>query len=78
MSLWDTAEVPFRCLDEFDVFMDMMNRRVSIKLLLAIAKEQLSRQFILLTPQDMSYVHADERVNIFRLADPEREQRADE
>lgn len=29
MALWEIMEAPFRCMDEFDVFMDMINRRVS-------------------------------------------------
>jgi len=45
-----------------------------MKMLLKIAKEQISRQFILLTPQDMSGIPASNRVRIFRLSDPERGQ----
>ena len=74
MALWEAMEAPFRCLDEFDVFMDMLNRRISMNMLMKIAKEQHSRQFILLTPQDMSSVQGSERVRIFRLTDPERGQ----
>ncbi|CAB4028952.1 Hypothetical predicted protein, partial [Paramuricea clavata] len=53
MALWDAMEAPFRCLDEFDVFMDMVNRRISMDSIMKVAKEQQHRQFILLTPQDM-------------------------
>lgn len=74
MALWDAMEAPFRCLDEFDVFMDMVNRRISMGMLMKIAKEQKHRQFILLTPQDMSSVAGSERVRLFRLNDPERGQ----
>lgn len=74
MALWEAMEAPFRCLDEFDVFMDMLNRRISMNMLMKIAKEQQTRQFILLTPQDMSNVHGSDRVRIFRLTDPERGQ----
>jgi len=76
MALWDAMEAPFRCLDEFDVFMDMLNRRISMDMLLQVAKEQRTRQFILLTPQDMSNVAGNERVRIFKLTDPERGQTA--
>ena len=74
MALWEAMEAPFRCLDEFDVFMDMLNRRISMNMLMKIAKEQQTRQFILLTPQDMSSVQGSDRVRIFRLTDPERGQ----
>ncbi|XP_028414977.1 structural maintenance of chromosomes protein 6-like [Dendronephthya gigantea] len=74
MALWDAMEAPFRCLDEFDVFMDMVNRRISMESIMKVAKEQRHRQFILLTPQDMSNVGQNERTKIFRLQDPERGQ----
>ncbi|KAJ3607068.1 hypothetical protein NHX12_026583 [Muraenolepis orangiensis] len=53
LSLWAITEAPFRCLDEFDVFMDMVNRRISMDMMLKIAKAQRFRQFIFLTPQSM-------------------------
>jgi len=74
MALWEAMESPFRCLDEFDVFMDMVNRRISMEMMLKVAKEQQERQFILLTPQDMSAIGSSRSVRIFRLQDPERGQ----
>ncbi|XP_032234890.2 structural maintenance of chromosomes protein 6 isoform X4 [Nematostella vectensis] len=74
MALWEAMESPFRCLDEFDVFMDMVNRRISMQMMLKVAKEQLQRQFILLTPQDMSAIGGGPTVKIFKLRDPERGQ----
>ncbi|KAL9969292.1 hypothetical protein ACROYT_G021491 [Oculina patagonica] len=74
MALWEAMESPFRCLDEFDVFMDMVNRRISMEMMLKVAKEQQERQFILLTPQDMSAIGSSRSVRIFRLRDPERGQ----
>ncbi|GCB60225.1 hypothetical protein scyTo_0009135, partial [Scyliorhinus torazame] len=53
LSLWDTMESPFRCLDEFDVYMDMVNRRISMDMMLKVASSQRYRQFIFLTPQNM-------------------------
>ena len=55
MALWEAMESPFRCLDEFDVFMDLMNRRISMQLMLEGAETMQTRQFIFLTPQDMRY-----------------------
>uniref|UniRef100_A0A672K115 Structural maintenance of chromosomes protein 6 n=1 Tax=Sinocyclocheilus grahami TaxID=75366 RepID=A0A672K115_SINGR len=53
LSLWAIAEAPFRALDEFDVYMDMVNRRISMDMMLKIAASQRYRQFIFLTPQNM-------------------------
>uniref|UniRef100_A0A0E9X498 RecF/RecN/SMC N-terminal domain-containing protein n=1 Tax=Anguilla anguilla TaxID=7936 RepID=A0A0E9X498_ANGAN len=54
LSLWAIAEAPFRCLDEFDVYMDMVNRKISLDMMLRIATNQRFRQFIFLTPQNTS------------------------
>lgn len=71
LALWGGTESPFRCLDEFDVFMDMVNRRVCMDMMLQVAKEQRARQFIFLTPQNMSYVVCP-TAKIFRMPDPIR------
>ncbi|CAH3023318.1 unnamed protein product [Porites evermanni] len=74
-ALWGTMESPFRCLDEFDVFMDLYNRKVIMKMVLELAAlpEEKHRQFIFLTPQDMSYLPIDRSVvRIFKLDDPDR------
>ncbi|NXU43561.1 SMC6 protein, partial [Drymodes brunneopygia] len=53
LSLWNISESPFRCMDEFDVYMDMVNRRIAIDMILERADFQRHRQFILFTPQSM-------------------------
>uniref|UniRef100_A0A663MP69 Structural maintenance of chromosomes 6 n=1 Tax=Athene cunicularia TaxID=194338 RepID=A0A663MP69_ATHCN len=53
LSLWSITESPFRCLDEFDVYMDMVNRRIAMDMIFKVADSQHHRQFILLTPQSM-------------------------
>uniref|UniRef100_A0A671P623 Structural maintenance of chromosomes protein 6 n=1 Tax=Sinocyclocheilus anshuiensis TaxID=1608454 RepID=A0A671P623_9TELE len=53
LSLWAISDAPFRALDEFDVYMDMVNRRISMDMMLKIAASQRYRQFIFLTPQSM-------------------------
>ncbi|KAI8853104.1 hypothetical protein BC829DRAFT_20552 [Chytridium lagenaria] len=78
LSLWESMANPFRALDEFDVFMDAVNRRVSMKLMIDNARsDTVKRQYIFITPQDMSHVpglgSAD--VKIIKLHDPERNQR---
>jgi chromosome segregation ATPase len=35
LSLWEAMGAPLRCLDEFDVFMDDVNRDVSTKMLVS-------------------------------------------
>ncbi|XP_059153148.1 structural maintenance of chromosomes protein 6-like [Physella acuta] len=74
LSLWEAMESPFRCLDEFDVFMDMVNRRISMDMMMATADMHKNMQFIFLTPQDMSSVRKISDVKIFRMQDPERNQ----
>ncbi|XP_044146131.1 structural maintenance of chromosomes protein 6 [Bufo gargarizans] len=76
LSLWSIAESPFRCLDEFDVYMDMVNRRISMDMMLAMADSQRFRQFILLTPQHMSSLPSTSLIKILRMQDPERGQTA--
>jgi len=44
-------------MDEFDVFMDAVNRRISMELLIKFAYDQQHIQFLFLTPQDMSAVN---------------------
>nr|XP_055058867.1 structural maintenance of chromosomes protein 6-like [Misgurnus anguillicaudatus]XP_055058868.1 structural maintenance of chromosomes protein 6-like [Misgurnus anguillicaudatus] len=74
LSLWAIAESPFRALDEFDVYMDMVNRRISMDMMLKIAASQRNRQFIFLTPQSMSSLPVNSLIRILRLNDPDRSQ----
>ncbi|NWR59730.1 SMC6 protein, partial [Bucorvus abyssinicus] len=76
LSLWSITESPFRCLDEFDVYMDMVNRRIAMDMILKVSDSQQYRQFILLTPQSMSSLPTSPRIRILRMQDPERGQRA--
>ena len=53
LALWEDSRSPFRALDEFDVFMDAVNRRLAMKLLIDYARgHSNSSQFILITPQN--------------------------
>ena len=65
---------PIRCLDEFDVFMDNVNRDVSMKMMIQAARRSVSRQFILITPQSMANVQLGADVKVHKLNDPERGQ----
>ncbi|ROL42817.1 Structural maintenance of chromosomes protein 6 [Anabarilius grahami] len=55
LALWEITESPFRCLDEFDVYMDMHNRSISMNMLVALSERQHLRQFIFITPQSTSF-----------------------
>ena len=56
LALWDSMSSPFRALDEFDVFMDAVNRRLAMKLIVEHAREaQTSCQYLLISPQNTSY-----------------------
>ncbi|KAL4235898.1 Structural maintenance of chromosomes protein 6 [Mactra antiquata] len=76
MALWEAMECPFSCLDEFDVFMDMVNRRMSMEMMIRKAKETKDRQFIFLTPQSMSNlgITSTKLMRIFKMPNPERNQ----
>ena len=50
-ALWDMMEPPFRCLDEWDVFLDAVNRKAISKELLNFSLKNQSKQFIFISPQ---------------------------
>jgi len=74
LALWEAMGSPIRCLDEFDVFMDAVNRGISMQLIIKAAQKSVGKQFILITPQDVSTKSIDSRndVRIVRMPDPER------
>ncbi|KAI0647716.1 P-loop containing nucleoside triphosphate hydrolase protein [Trametes meyenii] len=74
LSLWESIGCPIRCLDEFDVFMDAVNRRISMKMMVDTANSSKGKQFILITPQDMNTVNFGPTVRVHQMADPERGQ----
>ncbi|XP_056343085.1 structural maintenance of chromosomes protein 6 isoform X2 [Oenanthe melanoleuca] len=75
LSLWNISESPFRCMDEFDVYMDMVNRRIAVDMILERADFQRHRQFILFTPLSMSSLPSSPHIRILRMPDPPRDQR---
>ncbi|KAG8214643.1 P-loop containing nucleoside triphosphate hydrolase protein [Butyriboletus roseoflavus] len=74
LSLWDSIGCPLRCLDEFDVFMDAVNRRISMRMIIDTANASDKKQYILITPQDMGNVQVGNTVRVNRMSDPERGQ----
>ncbi|KAK0450388.1 uncharacterized protein EV420DRAFT_1706032 [Desarmillaria tabescens] len=64
LSLWEAIGCPLRCLDEFDVFMDAIET----------AKHSDKKQYILITPQDVTTITIENSVRLHRMPDPERNQ----
>lgn len=56
LALGESLETPFRCADEFDVFMDPQVRKTVISTLIWMARQLKHRQFIFLTPQGMCII----------------------
>merc|ERR1719361_728003 len=50
-ALWDMMRPPFRCLDEWDVFLDPVNRKKISEELLRFCLRNQDRQFIFISPQ---------------------------
>nr|XP_019004110.1 uncharacterized protein I203_03268 [Kwoniella mangroviensis CBS 8507]OCF67571.1 hypothetical protein I203_03268 [Kwoniella mangroviensis CBS 8507] len=75
LSLWSTVPCPLRALDEWDVFLDAANRRVAAKSLMEGARESDGKQYILITPQDMSGIELNgPDMKLIRMPDPIRNQ----
>ncbi|KAI9822924.1 MAG: Structural maintenance of chromosomes protein 6 [Thelocarpon impressellum] len=74
LALWEAMGSPIRCLDEFDVFMDNINRDISLKMMISTARRSMGRQYILITPQSMGSVDVSDDIRIIKLSDPERGQ----
>ncbi|KAL1566871.1 structural maintenance of chromosomes protein 6B-like [Salvia divinorum] len=71
-SVRDTSglsEAPFRAMDEFDVFMDAVSRKISLDAIVDFALAQGS-QWIFITPHDISMVKNDERIKKQQMAAP--------
>ncbi len=73
LSLWELVETPFRVLDEFDIFMDSVHRRIAMDLLIETAKEKhKTKQLIILTPQDVSTIKPDKLLKVIKLRSADR------
>ncbi|KAL2151561.1 hypothetical protein VTH82DRAFT_6659 [Thermothelomyces myriococcoides] len=71
LAIWEAMGSPLRCLDEFDVFMDNVNRAISTNMLITAARRSVNRQYIFITPNAMEGSHSlDKDVKIIRLTDP--------
>ncbi|KAF8902661.1 hypothetical protein CPB85DRAFT_1438661 [Mucidula mucida] len=74
LSLWDAISCPIRCLDEFDVFMDNIDRKVAVKLLIDKANQGGSGQYISISPLNLGDITVGPNVRVHKMSDPERRQ----
>ncbi|XP_015109443.1 structural maintenance of chromosomes protein 6 [Diachasma alloeum] len=74
LALWECTALPFYFLDEFDVFMDKVNRRIIMAFLLEHTRNHPQSQFGFFTPLDASIVKASDYLTIHQLEAPERRQ----
>ncbi|KAG9034299.1 Structural maintenance of chromosomes protein 6 [Tulasnella sp. JGI-2019a] len=73
LSLWESIGSPIRCLDEFDVFMDNINRRIAMKLMIDTAKTSEAKQYIFISPLDIgNFIEYGPEMKVNRMPDPER------
>jgi chromosome segregation ATPase len=63
LAIWEAMGSPVRCLDEFDVFMDAVNRTISVNLLIEGARQSIGKQFILISPGTKSDIKRAPDVN---------------
>ncbi|KAL1995373.1 hypothetical protein VTN49DRAFT_1560 [Thermomyces lanuginosus] len=75
LALWEAMGSPIRCLDEFDVYMDSVNRKMAIDMLMLAARRSVGRQFVLITPGSRAEISLAPDVRVKELAEPERGQR---
>ncbi|KAK4179709.1 putative structural maintenance of chromosomes protein 6 [Triangularia setosa] len=75
LAIWEAMGSPLRCLDEFDVFMDNVNRAISTNMLVTAARRSVNRQYIFITPNAIEGRNALEAdVKVIRLTDPRQRQ----
>lgn len=72
LSLWAAMGSPIRALDEFDVFMDSVNRTLSMEIMVTAARDEVKCQYILISPQSMMNVAMGPDVHVVKMYDPDR------
>jgi chromosome segregation ATPase len=77
LALGEKLETPFRIFDEFDVFLDAQSRKLVMQQVIHTAKKLENRQFIFITPQDLSNLKTDDKFRIYKLNPPARHNRVD-
>ena len=72
LAMNELSESPFCAMDEWDVFMDTVHRKVSLDKMMDYANRHRDKQFILITPLDVDTSLRGEMCTIQRLAKPQR------
>ncbi|KAJ5067511.1 structural maintenance of chromosomes 56 smc5 smc6 [Anaeramoeba ignava] len=75
LALWGVVDSPFYSIDEFDLYFDDLNRSIMFDLLIQHSLTVPDRQFIFITPLDVSFLADKENVTIFKLKDKNKEAR---
>lgn len=76
LATWKPMKSRIKGLDEFDVFMDQVNRKIGMKLMLNKLSNEVKAQTIFITPQDIGQIaELDPKfVRIHRVQDPRAHQ----
>jgi len=74
LALGENLETPFRVFDEFDVFLDSVARKIALDTLVSTSLALEHRQFIYITPQDLSSLKPHSKLKLFKMSAPERGQ----
>ena len=72
LALGESLETPFRVMDEFDVFLDPIARKIALTTMIEVAQSFEHRQFIFITPQDLSNIKTSPTLVIRQMVPPQR------
>jgi chromosome segregation ATPase len=74
MSLGHVMETPFRLMDEYDVFLDEMSRKITLTSICtyALLPLNLNKQFFVITPHELKHVKPTNQVRVKVMPDPVR------
>ncbi|KAG0672393.1 Structural maintenance of chromosomes protein 6 [Maudiozyma exigua] len=79
LATWEPMRSRIIALDEFDVYMDQVNRKIGTGLIVNKLKDKVRTQTIIITPQDIGKITDinDSGVMIHRIKDPKRQNNSD-
>lgn len=72
LALWESAQSPFKILDEVDVFMDLVTRQISLDAMIEFAATKSGKQYIFLSPLKIQKLINPELIEIFQMPEPQR------